>query len=810
MREKTKRLVTYGKPSSPKFHNPKNRVNETSTTSIISSEAEGSNTCPCSSTLTRSPGSDFKQLYGVDSLGHIPDTHMSGSQNSHGKAYDVTGTKRRKLLGEKVQQIQEHSVSAGNQIGPIFAHESSTIFGETGGSDCVSADEALHMDKARDQSDGCSLPKGAQAEPEKNEQTSTEMADMLQSPRGRKFSLKTDRHSTSYLSGIDATRHRTKQPSLRKRLVDSLNSTEEVSLDCLSDGECQPNGQTSSSHIWKGNDRQSTAYIHRSKVPGTENIQQSTNSRPSISGRSRVTYAHQRSFLNDASVLGHTEEPGLLVSSRCHKLRQPRPNSGLLSQTYSHVEDEENLDNRPVRSIHELRQAGDNARFWETVDLIFEDIEDPHSSASDVCNGFVQLCTKLMEPRVLDRFSEAGFDERLVKCMTGGGFDIVSTTLALCAYRLICISGCFPSTLPASIWPKLLDKSPALLDVQDDISVTAKRRSVGLSKAVQATLKSLLPRLSLAIYGEQPISTISPRLLILMNLQSSLTVCQEKGTNFNIPAPLLALIIKLLLPEACENAEFPLRFERYQTLVLALSILETYTLRSDPLDPDCCISLRSLTQCYKYLYPNQCDQSRRILILYIRVLLNLTNRDSSFCEECCRTEIVGGLVKVIISEFCAVSEETNGKENSSLDAVILALGALINLAEKSESSRAIFLESTSNFESSLDLLLQQFSTSIGSVPQAHSVPEVQYNVAIGYLSILLVTLCLNHTALAQVKVSLDGKGLAAALSTAEEFLRYYRKVEKDSQLFETRHGDGAELTPRLERIIHQIREEERQ
>lgn len=87
---------------------------------------------------------------------------------------------------------------------------------------------------------------------------------------------------------------------------------------------------------------------------------------------------------------------------------------------------------------------------------------------------------------------------------------------------------------------------------------------------------------------------------------------------------------------------------------------------------------------------------------------------------------------------------------------------------------------------------------------------MQHNVAIGYLSILLVTLCLNHMALAQVKVSLDGKGLAAALSTAQEFLRYYQKVEKDSRLFETRHGDGAELTPRLERIICQIREEERQ
>ncbi|KAE8382146.1 wings apart-like protein regulation of heterochromatin-domain-containing protein [Aspergillus bertholletiae] len=810
MREKTKRLVTYGKPGSSKSHNLKNRAKGVSTTPTTSSEIEDPSINPCSSTLTRSPRSDRQQLRGIGSLDHISDTHMAGSQDNHGKPYDITGTKRRKLFRENVRQTQERSVGAGSSTGSIFAHESSTRPGKTRDSNCVKANEAVYTVKTRDQSDGRSLLKGAQAETEKNEQTPAGMTCMLQPPRDIMFSRKADRLSISYFSDMDATRHQTKQPSLRRRLVDSLDSTEEVSLDCLSDRECQIDCQTSSSHTWKRTDQQSTAYIHGPKALETDIIHQSTNSRPSISGRSRVTYAHQRSFLNDVSVLGHTEESGLLVSSRCPNPRRPQPNPVPLAQTYSYVEDDEILDNKPVRSIHELRQAGDNARFWETVDLIFEDVEDPLSSVSDVCNGFIQLCTKLMEPQFLGRFSEAGFDERLVKCMTCGDFDIISTTLALCAYRLICISGSFSSTFPTPFWSKLLDKSPALLNIEDDISVIAKQRSISLSKTVQTCLKSLLPRLSLAIYGDQPISTISPRLLILLSLQFSLSVFQKKSTDVNIPAPLLTLIIELLSPEAYDNANFPLPFEHYETFVLALSILETYTILSGPLDSDRRNSFRSLTQYYKFLYQNQCDQSRRILILFIRVLLNLTNKDPSLCEECCRTEIVGGLVNVIISEFCAVPEETTDKENSSLDAVILALGALINLAEKSESSRAIFLESTSNSESSLDLLLQQFSTSISSVPQAHSVPEVQHNVAIGYLSILLVTLCLNHIALAQVKVSLEGNGLTAALSTAQEFLRYYQKVEKDSRLFETRDGDGAELTPRLEQILYQIQKEERQ
>jgi hypothetical protein len=374
------------------------------------------------------------------------------------------------------------------------------------------------------------------------------------------------------------------------------------------------------------------------------------------------------------------------------------------------------MDNRPVRSIHELRQAGDNARFRETVDSIFEDIEDPYNSVSDACNGFVQLCTKLLEPRFLRRFSEYGFDERLLSCMTSS-FDIVSITLALCAYRMICVSSSSSSTLFSSFWSKILDLSPTLLGVEGDLLLTAKQQSLGLSKAVQASLKNILPRLSSAIYGEQPTITVTPRLLILSNIQFLLTKFQEKGTSVDIPPPLLSLIVGLLALEAYRNVDYPLPSQRFEVLVLVLSVLETYTILSVPLDSEHCNSFRPLTQIHRFLYPSQSDQSRRILVLYIRVLLNLTNMDPLLCEECCRPEIVGGLVNNVISEFSAVPEASAAKEDSSLNTVILALGALINLAEKSESSRTIFLKSTSGSTSFLQMLIRQFSNNISFVAQ---------------------------------------------------------------------------------------------
>ncbi|KAE8348434.1 wings apart-like protein regulation of heterochromatin-domain-containing protein [Aspergillus coremiiformis] len=806
MRGKSRRLVTYGKATSDKSQNPKNSGQEISTAHALSSESGSAKAYHCSSPVTQSlqlSEHDCQHYCDVGLRSTSPvdhhDTHVPDPQSSQGKAYDVTGKKRRKLFHGR--QTQKHSVGAITP--PMTAREHHARLGEA--TACITANEVPHLTKAVDQTDSCSLPKSTQTGPGTPGPTPGTITYKLRSHRDRNLSSETAGLPMSHLSDVNTIRHHKELPTIRKRLVDSLNATEELTrtrpLNHLSDHECQSDCHPLSSPIRGEKDRQLTAGMQQHKPLGTDNAQQTTTPKPSRPARPRITYAHQRSFLDDAAMMAHIETSGLSLSSGDCNLMHPQLNPGFLS---SHVEDQENLDHRPIRSIHELRQAGDNARFRETVDLIFEDIEDPRNSVSEVCNGFVQLCTKLMEPQFSHRFSECGFDERLVKCMTGS-FDIISITLALCAFKLIRANGSFPPTLLLPFWYKILDISSTLLAVEDDILLTMKQRSFGLSKAVQASLKGLLPRLSLAAYGE-PISTISPRLLMLLTIRSSLLMFQEQGSSVDIPSPLLSLVVGFSSTESCENLAFHLPPERFHTLIAALSIVETYTVLSGPLDAEHCDSLRPLIQCHNFLHPNPSGQSRQIQVLYIRVLLNLTNKEASLCEECCRSELVGGLVSIIISEFCALSQESTTKENGSLDTVILALGALINLAEKSESSRSIFLTSTDNSASFLHLLICQFRANISSVSQAHSVPEVKHNVAVGYLSILLVTLCLNQEALTQVKASLDGTGLASALSTAEEFLQYHQRVEKDSRLFETRDEDGCEPTSRLEQILCQIRQ----
>lgn len=88
-------------------------------------------------------------------------------------------------------------------------------------------------------------------------------------------------------------------------------------------------------------------------------------------------------------------------------------------------------------------------------------------------------------------------------------------------------------------------------------------------------------------------------------------------------------------------------------------------------------------------------------------------------------------------------------------------------------------------------------------PQAHSVLEVHHNVAVGYLAVLLLALCLDADVRKQVKLSMRGNGLTAVISTVEEFLQYHRKIEQE--LYPLRvQGGGSGFVLRLQSLLDQI------
>ncbi|KAL5365450.1 wings apart-like protein regulation of heterochromatin-domain-containing protein [Aspergillus floccosus] len=815
MRERTKKLVTYGKGSSNKSQKGTDRPtgSTTSHTSLALESSRTTGSLPPSHILRRPERMPGIRGSGSLSISRAVTKDWPELQEDALEDHTHSRIKRRKITTFGQSSQAPASDAYGGRHPGLSPYEDT---------EHSSVDSFLNSAKASGTSETRDTSKPSQGQQGGSSESKPDLASSASSAcasHSRKLSRTLTRESPppppaapNESPGISPDSHRYQNVTpTRRRLVDHLAVTEDRPSGKISglmgrriqNDDVQPERASPSSSQQQSDDTDSRlrARPYRNGSPDLDNSPESSSQpRPNLRG-SKVTYARQRSFLDEMSLL---EEDEL-----SHTSPHGKKSSFMIAPTptipsYPHI-DELN-DNRPVRSIHELRQSGDNARFREAVELIFEDIEDSDISTLERCSSFIQLCEKLLDRRCVSNFSEYGFDERLVKSMRKD-LDVQSASLALCAYRMACDGGSFSYALSGPFWSQLLDLAPALLDVDVDLLSLLKQRSLGLSRSMQASAKKILPNLTSALSRDSALSDeVSPQSLTLFSIHHVLQRVREKGSTVELlSASLLHKLVRLLrledLDEPCSLS--PHRSQRY---VLVLSILETYTIVSGPLDTGQCASFYPLGQLYTLLTTKRNTLDYEILILYVRLILNLTNKDLSLCDIFTTPQILSGLVHIITVGF---SEEPGGpidKESSSFNTVILALGALINLAEKNDSFRAMFLIPSTGSTPFLESLIQRFSTNIGHVDQAHSIPEMHHNVALGYLAILLVTICLNSNAFGLAKDVVGKKGISLMLSTSQEFLQYYQRVEQDSYPLEGRDVKESQFTARLEHIISEVRQ----
>ncbi|OQD67545.1 hypothetical protein PENPOL_c003G03565 [Penicillium polonicum] len=591
----------------------------------------------------------------------------------------------------------------------------------------------------------------------------------------------------------------------RRRLIDSLGITEhavETSPAAETSAESPADSQQSPNPIPPDRASPSAAV---NECPAESHIQDSPASVPSHLRGSRVTYARQRSFLDDMimseDLSTHNDSSGPKHRSQSV---QRQLNYEATSTARLIVPNEDTNEDGSVRSIHELRQAGGNARYRGAVESIFEDIEDPQNSLSGRCNAFLQLCGKLLDTGLKRRFVECNFDKRLVDCLSMD-LQVVPTILAFCAYALASSDGHMSYVLATSAWPKLLDASPALLGMQDDIPVTARAQASGLSRPLQKTLQNTIPQIAAMLFPDTALSKLSPCTLALYCLRSTISTMQTKGENSSLSTSLLKPLVQALVSESqrCVSLE-KIHPESSQILCMGFSILEASTALAESLTKEHWGILDPLSELHSLLCLESGTASQ-IQPLYIRLILNITNSNPPLCDRFANPEMVGGLVHIVSANFGDLTEDALGKANNSLDSVILALGALINLTEQSEASRSIFLHSAGSSKHFLDQLLHLFMTHVESISTAHSVLEVHHNVAVGYLAVLLLTLSLDPETRSKIKSSLAPNGLIPVISTVDEFLQYHQKIEQEISTFPTQGQPASGFLSRLQELITRIR-----
>ncbi|KLJ13355.1 hypothetical protein EMPG_11693 [Blastomyces silverae] len=617
----------------------------------------------------------------------------------------------------------------------------------------------------------------------------------------------------------------------RRRIVDALSTTPRGRSE--SPIELSNVVSRASSEISTGSSKNSTSSM--SQLPtashGIQNgdLPDSPAPLPQSQGAfPKATYARQRSFLsveNAAADLiaetpiqapfaqryGGGASAGRGVSNSVAS-RTARPLA-----TRGTGDDDDDSSNGVVRNIYELRRAGENARFEGIIDAIFEDIEDSNSSASRRYSGIIQLCTKLMDSQFTRRFLAHGLEKRLAR-RAGDWSDVIYAYLIVCAYGIILSAGPLSSVVLHTCSTQVFKIIPKMITNTSDIVIISKFGPARTSKAVQGSLRDFCDQLAQSkIWPDAKPSKRSPQILALRCIEMAVRRARESGDAMEyISNDVLSLLVDLLLqhsvlPEQPQDA----KTDDVLILELTFSILESYTVALNSLEPSQEKILKRLSRLGPLLlqlsrYSEPC--CRQIQLLEIRLILNLTNNNPSLCEDFSTPELIRALMAIVLSNFGLVSEDFGSdKRDSLLDAVILALGTLINLTEWNETARQLILQTRSGTTATtfLDRLLQLFKDGWEKTSEADSVVQTHSNVAFGYLSVLLSTVCLNDEARLHLRNSLHGRSIDRVLATVEEFLHYHRKVEKELQA-----GGGGEhesvsgFTCRLQSIVDRIKQAE--
>ncbi|OJD23763.1 hypothetical protein ACJ73_04881 [Blastomyces percursus] len=542
----------------------------------------------------------------------------------------------------------------------------------------------------------------------------------------------------------------------------------------------------------------------------------------------KATYARQRSFLSaenvTADLIEETQIQASFVQRYGGRSSAGRGVSNSVSSKAARPfatrgtgdDDDGDSSNGVVRNIYELRRAGENARFEGIIDAIFEDIEDPNSSASRRYSGIIQLCTKLMDHHFTRRFLAHGLEKRLAKRARGLS-DAIYSYLIVCAYGIILSAGPLSSIVLHTCSTQVFKIIPKMITNTFDIVGISKFGPTRTSKAVQGSLRDFCDQLAQSkIWPNVKPNKRSPQILALRCIEMAVRRARESGDAMEyLSNDVLSLLVDLLLqhsvlPEQIQDA----KTDDVLILELTFSVLESYTVALNSLEPSQEKILKRLSrlgpllrQLSRYSEPS----CRQIQLLEIRLILNLTNNNPSLCEDFSTPELIRALMAIVLSNFGLVSEDFGSdKRDSLLDAVILALGTVINLTEWNETARHLILQTRSGTTATtfLDRLLQLFMDGWEKTSEADSVVQTHSNVAFGYLSVLLSTVCLDDEARLHVRNSLPGRSIGRVLATVEEFLHYHRKVEKELQIGGREHESVSGFTCRLQSIVDRIKQAE--
>ena len=439
-------------------------------------------------------------------------------------------------------------------------------------------------------------------------------------------------------------------------------------------------------------------------------------------GGPKVTYARQRSYLteSDLSEVALFSTPLVQESdswdgTRRRGMRPGAPTLKPILNVQDQVDEGDGAQSGTVRSIHELREAGGNARLASEMESLIDDLDEKAGLPLAVRrSGLLVLVVKLQEPTFCRRFIDHDLEHRLM-AYAESNTDLVSNIL-LAASMLYLVARKRSVDAGHQVTEQgTVDFLIRLLDNDLDITSIAKDRRNNMSKVARMEFSEL--RRSLlepSLWRNGPPPKVTARVLAMQCLEYMVRHAREKGSTIEFMSQsAITRMVELLVPAPSQPLPSTTASETFD-LQLAISTLESCTISNSAMcdeTPWTSESIERLTGLLPTIEtsPESAEMLGSLRTLVLRLYLNITNNKPSLCEAFSRPEVIRSMFCIISSHFQSLTDDADEDQQALLlDNLILALGFLINLAEWSHKARRLVLFLEDDIDSPLETLMQLF------------------------------------------------------------------------------------------------------
>ncbi|KAL8928019.1 MAG: hypothetical protein Q9208_002094 [Pyrenodesmia sp. 3 TL-2023] len=618
-------------------------------------------------------------------------------------------------------------------------------------------------------------------------------------------------------------------PSPRRRLIDRLQPAPQEIQESL--GNCEKGDIMSDSD--KGN---LSAFTHGSSLylknpsgtckgrsPGFSDLADSLTPRTGhhrlLPGNGhKITYSSQRSHLvnvgmedtysSDMALSADGMLADVLLPGK--RMQDKAPTSSLAAFANPTKADTSGPENNSMRTIHELRESGENVRQTNEMEALFDDLDGPgHTPVGLKHARLLELAKRMQGPACCRLLLDQGFDSRLLSMSASGTSDAI-TDILLASVVLHLVAA--PSGVQAISHmndPRIADLFGTRLKDDADLIDVAQARRSNVSRRLLSELKEYLSAFSHSnVWRSGNPIKLSRRVIGLQGLEHFVRKRREAGCKTNILPPETINQLVGALPLRCEASWTPSSDELLETR-LTVSILESCTISGASHNESqwAGATLAPLLAILPRLTSMSVGDGKETQRLALRLYLNLTNNNPRLCREFAETDVIRSILGIIESNSQVLSKpnfEQQRSDPAALDTLILALGTLINLVEWSATVRHKMTGQAGKDECFLDTLVELFAARLKIVAEVYSEEETSSNVAFGYLAVLLAYLSVDEEARAMVANQLNGKNLQQLVGVVEEFLQYHRQIDDEIDVKEGEVDLKTNFVGRLEKLLARL------